>query len=185
MSRWKNTTHEFGIVAKLLHWVMGLTILSMLAFGFIMTSMPPGPVKWNFYYMIHKSVGVTLLVLLFVRLFWRWTNPTPMLTVTGFMAFMARLSVYVLYAAMFTMTLSGFIMSEAGNYPITFFNLFTVPVIIPLNPELSSKAATVHTYAAFATIGIVCAHILAALFHHFVLRDSVLTRMWVRKRGFG
>lgn len=185
MSRWKNTTHEFGIVAKLLHWVMGLTILSMLAFGFIMTSMPPGPVKWNFYYMIHKSVGVTLLVLLFVRLFWRWTNPTPMLTVTGFMAFMARLSVYVLYAAMFTMTLSGFIMSEAGNYPITFFNLFTIPVIIPLNPELSSKAATVHTYAAFATIGIACAHILAALFHHFVLRDSVLTRMWVRKRRFG
>lgn len=183
MAKWKNTTHEFGLFSKLLHWGMGLTIIGMLAFGFIMTSMPPGPVKWNFYYMIHKSIGITLLMLLVVRLVWRLSNPVPMLTVSGFMAFMARLSVYVLYLAMATMLLSGFIMSEAGNYPITFFNLLKIPVIMPIDPDLSEKAAMVHTYAAFATIGIISTHILAALYHHFILRDAVLTRMWVRKRG--
>lgn len=185
MANWKNTTHEFGAVAKFLHWVMGFTIIGMLAFGFIMTSMPPGPVKWNFYYMIHKSIGVTLLVLLLIRLFWRWINPTPMLTVAGFMAIIARLSVYVLYFAMLTMTLSGYIMSEAANHPIQFFNLFTIPTLVPLNRDLAMVAVEIHYYAAFATIGIVCAHILAALYHHFVLRDSVLTRMWVKRKRFG
>jgi cytochrome b561 len=180
MAEWKNTHHEFGIIAKVLHWGMGLTIIGMLAFGFIMTSLPPGPQKWNFFYMIHKSVGVSLLGLLFLRLFWRWTNPTPVLTVTGWLAIIARLSVYVLYIMMLTMTLSGFIMSEAGNHPIQFFNLFEIPLILPFNRKLAFLASEIHSYSAFATVAIVCFHILAALYHHFILKDTVLKRMWVR-----
>ncbi len=180
MLKLKNTIDEFGAVAKILHWFMAFAIIGMLIVGFIMADMQPSQLKWTTF-MLHKSTGVLLMFLLAIRLVWRLANPTPQLTVNGFKGVFARLSVYVLYAAMATMVISGFIMSDAGGYAISFFNMFTIPFVFEKSSELSGIASQIHTNAAFAMIGILFLHVLAAFYHHVFLKDSVLVRMLPKK----
>ena len=181
MKQLKNTLKEFGSIAKFLHWFMACAIIGMLIVGFIMTGMQPSSLKWTAY-TAHKSTGVLLMALVAIRLIWKFLNLTPQLTVSGIKGFFARLSVYVLYLAMITMVVSGFIMSDAGGYAIKFFDMFTLPFLFEKNPELSSLASQIHNKAAFTMIGILCLHILAAFYHHIFLKDTVLVRMLPRRR---
>jgi len=182
MGKFKNTREEFGIISKFLHWFMAFAIIGMLIVGFIMADMQPSSLKWTAY-TLHKSTGVLLIMLLALRLVWRLSNPTPKLTVDGVKGVFARLSVYVLYASMATMVVSGFIMSDAGRYTVSFFDLFTFPYVFEKNSELSELAGQVHTNAAFALIGFLFLHVLAAFYHHVILKDTVLLRMLPKRRG--
>lgn len=182
MRNWRNTPNQFGTIAKLIHWTMAAGIIGMLVLGFVMKSLPPSPVKWEVYYVIHKSIGVVLLGLLAFRLVWRLSNPKPIVTVQGRLKIFARLSVYVLYAIMFVMIISGYIMSDAGNHPIRLFNKISLPLIFPTNAELSSFALKMHTITAYSLVGIIAVHMLASLYHHFILKDAVLVRMLPNRR---
>ena len=160
---------------------MAFVIIGMLVVGFIMADMQPSSLKWTTY-TLHKSTGVLLIMLLAFRLVWRLSNPTPRITVNGLKGIFARMSVYVLYAAMATMVISGFIMSDAGRYTISFFNLFTIPYVFEESHELSKFAGQVHTNAAFALIGFLFLHVFASFYHHLILKDTVLVRMLPKKR---
>jgi cytochrome b561 len=174
----RNTTDSFGIVAKSFHWLIAIGIVGMLIVGFIMVGMENSPTKMTVY-GFHKATGATLLVLIIMRLSWRLVNPIPQLpnSLHPLHHRMAKLSPIVLYTLLLLMPLSGFTLSEAAGYPINVYGLFTLPMILPKNPELSKFAATIHQYGAYTFIGILVLHVSAALYHHFVLKTNVLKRM--------
>jgi cytochrome b561 len=174
----KNTSDSYGLIAKTFHWIIAPMIIGMLAVGFIMTAMEPAPTKF-FIYGLHKSTGIVILGLVFLRLLWRIYNPSPKLPreLTSWHRRMGKLSPIVLYSLLFLMPISGYILSEAGGYPISIYGLFTVPNFVEKNAEISKLASTIHEYGAFVFIGILILHLSAALYHHFVLKNSVLQRM--------
>lgn len=181
----KNTTDSFGSIAKMFHWVIALSIVGMLSVGFIMVNMEPSSTKMMIY-GLHKSTGVLVLLLVILRFTWRIWNPVPRLpsSLSPWHHHLAKLSPLALYALLFMMPISGFTLSEAAGYPINVYDMFTLPMLLPKNLELSKTAAAVHKYGAFAFIGILTLHVSAAFYHHFILKTNVLKRMlphWLRR----
>ena len=87
------------------------------------------------------------------------------------------LSVPVLYVTMSTMSFSGIVMSEAGGYGINFFGFYKIPSFLEKSDFLSSWAHFIHSQFGFIAAGIILLHILASLYHHFVLKDNTLKNM--------
>lgn len=188
MPQLKNSEEKYGVIAKLFHWVMALLILGMLAMGLQMVSLPIGPDKlWV--YGIHKSTGIIILFLAFLRLSWRQVNYQPKIPehkefrpiIVKLMEFAAKTTHAMIYLLMFAMPLSGWAMSNAYGFPVSVYGWFVLPNLVSADPELAKKLKTLHDTGALLLIGLLVAHIGAALFHHFILKDIVMKRMlpWV------
>lgn len=174
----KNTPNSFGSIAKIFHWVIALSIISMLAVGFIMADMEPSPFRSTLY-SLHKSTGVLVLLLVTLRFTWRVWNPVPQLprSLNPWHHRLAKLSPLTLYTLMFLMPLSGITLSEAAGYPINVYDMFTLPMFLSKDPSISKTAATIHKYGAFTFIGILTLHVGAAFYHHLILKTNILKRM--------
>lgn len=174
----RNTTHRWGAIAQLLHWLIVALIITQFTLATLFDDLPPGARKLSLLAR-HKSVGITILMLAVVRLAWRSANPTPPLpaTLRPWERMLARLTHTLLYALLFAVPLAGWTMSSARGFPVSWFGLFTLPDLVPKNKMLYEVLVTTHGVLAW-TLGVVAIiHMLAALKHHFVLKDDVLKRM--------
>lgn len=181
-------TARYDPVAVTLHWVTALTIIAMIPFGFFMGDLPI-TLKFSAY-ALHKSIGLTVLTLSIFRLVWRLLNPPPALPagMKPYEVFAAKATHWLFYALIIAMPLTGWLMVSASQkYPTIFFWLGEVP-FLPM-PEGIDKKETAHLFneyhelLAFGAIALILLHVGAALKHHFVNRDTVLTRMLPRFMG--
>lgn len=176
--RWRNTVETYGAIAKTVHWLIALAIITMLIMGFVMDAMPLSPQKLQVY-GLHKATGIVILGLVVLRLLWRFTNPTPKLPAD--MPWIERMAAHAghagLYLLMIGMPLSGWLMSSAAGFPVSVYGLFQMPDLVVTNQELRKQMGDVHGTLAWVIIGLVSVHVLAALFHHFYHKDTVLRRM--------
>lgn len=128
----------------------------------------------------HKSVGLTVLGLSLVRLFWRLTHGFPRLPehMATWEITLARANHLAFYALMIVVPLAGWIMVSPGSRPLVWFGLFDVPKLPVVKGSLLAGAAhEAHEILAFAMVGLLVLHIAGALKHHFIDRDDVLARM--------
>jgi cytochrome b561 len=127
----------------------------------------------------HKSVGITILGLAVLRLLWRWMNPTPALpnTLKPYERVLASLTHAGLYIVLFAMPLSGWIMSSARGFPVSWFGFIQLPDPVAKNKAVFDAMLETHETLAWVLYAIVTVHVLAALKHHFLLKDHVLKRM--------
>lgn len=175
MNSLKNSENQWGVISRFIHWLSAILILGSLIGGFYMMNFADKTIQGPLIF-IHKSVGVLFLGLLIFRFIWRQMNAIPTIPDTSF-SILSRLSVPVLYLSMLSMPLSGILMSQAAGYPVSFFGLFTLPTLLSKSPELGKSLKMVHQYSAFILIGLIAIHAAAALYHHYVLKDSVFLRM--------
>lgn len=150
----------------------------MLLIGFTMEGFEE-PVKSQMY-GYHEELGLTLMGIMFFRLYWRWWNPIPTLpkAIPGWQRLGARLSHQLIYVAFFIMIASGWAKSTSSGYTPNFYGLFDLPMpFIPLSNTIKDIAQVVHNTTVWGIIGLLGLHIVAALFHHFVYKDDVLKRM--------
>jgi len=185
---WGNSRVRYGAVAMALHWLLAALILFMLGLGLFMTSLEETDPRTFPLFQLHKSIGLTILMLSFVRLGWRLANPTPALP-TGMSTwehFAAR-GVHVLfYVLMIAIPLMGWatVSSAPLAVPTMWFGLFEWPHI-PFLADLpraekrmiEGPFATAHAILALSMLGLVALHAAAALKHQFRDRDDVLKRM--------
>jgi len=174
----RNTSNSYGAVAKLLHWSSFLLILLMYKLGWTAEAMSLSPQKialigW------HKSVGITVLTIILLRLLWKVTNPSPALPAhMGRMQIMAAQGAHwLLYLLVLAMPLSGWMMSSAAGLRVSVFGWVTLPALIAPNRALAHTLREAHGVIAWVLLSVVTLHILAALFHHFYYKDTVLKRM--------
>ena len=174
----RNTRDTYGSVSKILHWLIGLSILAMLILGVVMGHIEK-PLRFQVY-TIHKDIGLTLLALVIIRIFWTLANPKPRLPKGSNKAehAAAHLSHFVLYLLILGMPLSGWIMSCAAGHIPGYFGLFKVafPGIVK-NKPLAGLASNFHYYIAWSILAVVIVHVLAAIKHHWINRDNILVRM--------
>lgn len=173
----QNSATSYGMVAKFLHWVIAFGIITLVGLGFLMGTLKSNGLN-ELFYMLHKSIGLSVLFLMIVRLMWRTLNLKPQLShLPLWQQRSANLSHALLYLLLIVMPLSGWVMSVAGGYIPEFFNLFTLSLPIAKNNVVAEQAAFVHKVLAWVLIGAVSLHILAALKHYFVDKDDILQRM--------
>jgi cytochrome b561 len=174
----RNTTVRWGAVAQLLHWTIVVLIVVQVILANIAVDLPLG-VKKLAMFARHKSFGITILVLAVLRLAWRWANPTPSLptTLKPYERALAGLTHSGLYILLFAMPLTGWMMTSARGFPVSWFGFFQLPDFVPKNQSLYDAMKETHDTLALALYAIVFLHVVAALKHHFMLKDDVLRRM--------
>lgn len=164
--------------AKWLHWLIALMVIGLLGVGLYMTNMRISPQKIQLY-MTHKSVGLTVLALMLVRVLYRLKNPAPALPdgIPGWQKAASHISHVLLYLLLFAMPISGWLMNGASGFPMKYFGVVRVPDLLARNQESLSLFKAVHFYFAWTLMALISVHVLAALKHHFIDRDCVLRRM--------
>ncbi|MEJ0093673.1 MAG: cytochrome b [Methylocella sp.] len=171
-------TEEYHHVSQWLHWLTALLVFAILPIAWVMTSMADDNPWVRTLFMIHKSLGVTIFVLVAFRIFWRALNPPPPLpwSLEPWESILAKVSHVLLYLILLAMPISGYILSSASDHPVNFFNLFKLP-LLPEDKPLAKVAQNVHLALQWAVYALVGLHILATSWHIFVRRDGVLNRM--------
>ncbi len=182
----KNTHDRWGSISQLLHWVVVALILTMAYLGLTMGDLPNGPDKIKTY-ALHKSIGITILSLVALRLLWRVYagTPHPASGIPRWQARIASLTHWAMYALLFAMPLSGWVLNSAAGFPLQWFGLFNLPYIVSENHDLHELAEEAHEIMFWLLALLVAAHAGAAFYHHLFLRDATLMRMlpWGRLRA--
>lgn len=174
----KNSEANWGSVAKLLHWSMAVLILFQIPLGIAADQWRLSPTKIDLF-ILHKSIGMLLLLLVAIRLTWRLCNPVPKLPVNmpAWQQLGGHISHGLLYFCLVALPLSGWVINSASNIPFRVFWLFKLPAITDPDKALEATVKSVHGGLSIALAVLLVMHIGAACHHHFVRRDNVLLRM--------
>ncbi len=162
------TRSHYHPYLKLIHWLMALCILGMIASGWYMEGLPrEHELKWTIY-DLHKSFGVTVIGLFMYRVMLRLFTAIPK-TPEGIKTYEKKLSHlvhFLLYGLMIAVPISGYVMSDAGDYGVKWFG-FVLPDFIIKNKEIGGIAHEIHEIAPYVLLGLVGLHIAGALKHRF------------------
>ncbi|MBZ9996325.1 cytochrome b [Mesorhizobium sp. BH1-1-4] len=176
-----NTPTRYSWATILLHWLIALIFIGQLVLGFVMVRIESQRAAFELI-QLHKSFGFLLLGLIILRIAWRLGNKAPPLppSVGPLERRTAPLAHLALYAFQLALPLSGWALVSVSTLEIPSmpFNLFVMPNLPLIESDAAESFwASAHWYLAYAGAALVALHVAAALRHHFLLRDQVLTRM--------
>jgi len=168
-----NAPHRFAPIQRLLHWLMAACIVAMLLIGvgMVSTVIP----DYLPLIRIHETLGVTLLVLVAIRLALRLHYGAPPLPadLPPGIKLGARLSHLALYGFMIVMPLLGLGMLWAAAYPVVLYGGIKIPALLPQSDHVHTLLWNAHVYLGLAFFALVLLHLAAALFHALIRRDGV------------
>lgn len=172
---WRNGPDGFGLVSRALHWGMAVLIVVLFSLGLRISSMQPDlSTLWLF--GLHKTLGLTLLVLVLLRLVWHRISPPPRPMASGWQVKAAKAGHLGLYLLMLVIPLSGWVASSATGIDTLFADRWVVPPIAPVSASLEAMAFAVHGIATKLLMALLTLHVLAAL-QHEMAGQGTLTRM--------
>lgn len=168
----------YTLTARVLHWVTAALVLTMIPIGIAMANADFGDAQDTLYHL-HRSIGAILLPIMLGRLLWRLRHPAPPLPadIPALQQFAAHATHWALYVLLIAQAMVGWIATSAYRAPILVFWLFELPPIWPVDRPFSERMFGLHRLLGITIVVVLCAHIGAALYHHFVRRDRVLMRM--------
>lgn len=168
---------------RALHWMMAALIFVALPLGVWASELPRGEQRSDILF-VHKSIGMTVLCLVALRIVWRLIAGTPAYAeALGKLIQAAAHSAHMaLYALMIAMPVTGYMTSGAGKHDIPWFGLFNFPNLMPASKALEGRAAEAHYVFAWVIAVVLALHLGAVVWHAGVRRDTILTRMWPRFR---
>lgn len=179
----RNTTMEFGSLAKALHWLVAIGIFCLLYLGLEQAGMERGPEKTEIRF-IHGSIALAVFFLMTLRIVWRWMNDVP--AHPDGMAAWQRLSASVvhwgLYAAVFLQLVAGGMIVATGGKPLPFFGLFSVPLPVAENHDKHEFWEEIHEFVWKIVAVLIIVHVLGAIYNHFIAKNDVVRRMTVGLR---
>jgi cytochrome b561 len=173
---------RYTMTAIVLHWVIALAVIGQITLGWWMQAIPKDPVgpRVNAF-NLHKSIGLTILLLMAIRIVWRTTHPPPPLpSLPAWQARAAHINHWLLYGCLFLQPLTGYVGSAVSGYPVLYFG-WPLPGWAPKNIPLKEALSVVHLATSWILVAAIVVHVAAALKHQFADRDGLLWRMWLRR----
>lgn len=177
-----NKSKYYTRTAQVLHWVMAIIFITAWAIGFYSGNFLSYEVDGSFkgdVITLHKNIATTILFLVVVRIFWRYTHPAPELpeTMSPLMKRLAHLGHLGLYFMLLALPITGCLWSWSLGYPAPVLFLFDLPALIGKNPQVTEIVKPLHIWISWAAGLLLLGHIAAALKHHFIDKDHVLDSM--------
>jgi cytochrome b561 len=160
-----------------LHWLLAAALIVSFGMGLYMTGLPLSPQRIRLYNW-HKWAGVVILTLSFVRLVWRLFNaPPPDLPAPAWQRLAAHVTHQAMYVLFFAVPLVGWAYSSAVGFPIVVFGVLPLPDFVPVDKALAAQLKSLHVALAYLLAALAVMHVAAALKHHFIDRDGLISRM--------
>jgi cytochrome b561 len=167
---------NYDNVAIALHWTTALLVVVQFALGQTWEWFPR-PTR-HLMIATHMSFGIVLTAVILVRILWRIVHGARVPSLdTGWMHVAARATHYLLYGLIAIEAVLGFLSRWEGNEAMSFFGLQIPPPFTGAGQKLAHQLQDIHNWVGWTIIILAFAHALAALYHHYVLKDRVLTRM--------
>lgn len=179
--QWKNSQTHYGKISIILHWGMVFLFIAIYATIELREIYPKGSDPREAMKVWHFMLGLLALVLVSLRLYFKFSTPTPIIKPKPkqWQMISAKLGHFALYALMLGMPILGWVILSAAGKPIPFFGL-ELPALVAKNKSLASSLKELHETIGVLGYYLIGIHAVAALFHHYVLKDNTLTRMLPR-----
>ena len=173
-----NTTVRYGWLSVALHWLMLLLLVAVYTCILLTDSFPKGSDTREMLKTWHYILGLTVFALVGVRLIATRVSPTPVIEppIARWQDKAAKVVHALLYVLMFAMPLLGWLILSAAGKPIPFYG-WQLPALIAENKGLAETVKEIHEAGATVIYFLVGMHAIAALYHHYFLRDNTLRRM--------
>ncbi len=173
-----NSKTRYGWLSILLHWLMAIAFIALFLLGQYMVDLDYYDAWYHRAPEIHKSIGILLVMMMLLRFFWNifQTRPAPISSDMK-TELAARLTHSLFYLLVMMLFISGYMISTAEGQGIDVFNWFNVPSLIAEDSDRADWAGEIHEIIASGFIILAAIHALAALYHHFVIKDFTLKRM--------
>jgi cytochrome b561 len=174
------TPRSYDLTQRTLHWLVAALMLVAVALGVAAALMPAGVGPRPALLFVHKSLGMTVLVLAVLRVGYRLYAGAPPYgaTLGALMQAAARGEQVALYALMLALPVTGYLTSTAGGHDVSWFGLFAWPAVVAPAKALAERAAGAHLILAWAVGALIALHLAAAAWHYWVKRDDIFARMW-------
>lgn len=175
----RNTSRRYGIISISLHWIFAIAVYAMFGLGLWMVTLSYYDGWYHQAPELHKSIGVLLMMGLVIRVIWRHISPPPAAPKnhSKFTRISAVAAHITLYALLFALLISGYLISTAEGKPISVFGIFDVPATLADAGSQADIAGVIHLWLAWSVVILSVLHGLAALKHHFIDKDDTLKRM--------
>lgn len=177
---WRNTSVEFGLLAKTLHWLVAAGLFTLFYLGLEQAGLERGPEKTELRF-IHGSIAMIVLLLMTIRLAWRALNDVPghPAGTPVWQRMTASIVHRGLYLVVFLQLLSGSMTVATAGQPLPFFGIFSIPLPVAEDHDSHEFWEEVHEFAWTILAILIVVHVLAALYNHYVLKNAVLRRMTI------
>jgi cytochrome b561 len=168
---------QYGPTAKVFHWLIVALLLVQYFIGWLMPDlhrdMKPG-VGMTF----HISVGITILVLIVLRLAWRIMHPVaPESSLPPWRRLSSEAVHWLLYALVLATTFTGWVFASFRGWEVSFFYLAPVPMLAAENAAAGKTIDGLHQAMGWALLTVIGLHVVAALAHLYYYRDRIMQRM--------
>ncbi len=173
----RNNSYCYGLLSIALHWSMAILIVLLFFLGEYMVDMDYYDPWYNTAPDLHRSFGIIVALLLIFRLLWRLGNIRPAIIGKPWEQHIARWVHRIFYALIIAIVISGYLITTADGQSISVFNWFEIPASLQGIDKQEDIAGEFHEWLTYILILFVSLHTLAALKHHFINRDSTLSRM--------
>jgi cytochrome b561 len=168
---------HYGTPAKIFHWLVVALLAVQYPIGWLMPdlhrNMQPGAPM-----IFHVSFGLTILLLIVLRLAWRLSHPVaPESSLPIWQRLSSELVHWMLYVMVLATTVSGWLFASYRGWTLSFFYLFRLPMLASDNAAAGKAIDGLHQAAEWLLLILIVLHVGAALVHIFVYRDRVMQRM--------
>ncbi|TVS12804.1 MAG: cytochrome b [Wenzhouxiangella sp.] len=183
----RNTPTRYGLVSQLFHWLVVGLIVVQYAWAWRIDNVEGFRARLELVTQ-HKTIGMVVLALAVLRLLWRLCNRPPPLPggLARWEVLAARAGHGMLYGLIFAIPLSGWLYSSAAGLGDFWWGPVNFPSLVESSEDLEDLFGLVHRALGVALAAVAGIHVVAALRHHFVLKDTVLKRMlpiWPQDRS--
>src|SRR5271169_5454131 len=175
----RNSTSRYGAIPQAVHWLTALFVIAGWLFGQFGDVLPKGPAR-DFGFLLHMTLGQCVLVLLLIRLLWRFADPPPAPEATPFgklVEVAAKLGHFALYALLVAVPFLGMIVQLKRGHDLPIFAMWDFAAPWPADRAVARTMFDLHSLLADGLLILAGLHAGAAIVHHHVWRDRTLVRM--------
>lgn len=176
----RNTATNYGSLAKALHWLVAIALFALIYLGLEQAGMESGDERSRIRF-IHASIATLTLILMTIRIVWRFMNDVPAHPdgMPGWQRVISSIVHWGLYFTVFAQLIAGAIMNGTAGRGIPVFGLFSIPIPVAENHDAHEWWEEVHEFAWQPIAVLIVIHVLGALYNHFIVKNEVVRRMTV------